>query len=170
MFIARYQWVVGDFESVQLMEVIRLKNRASYDPVYSGITLSFFPINILLGPLFIPLLVFKSARLNDFALKIQYVYLVTLYFMLMTIASTFILPMLFLKITANELFLFVKSTGFEGKQLVRIGFRILVSPIAITASLLTDILSSIALLFREERHFDQKYQDLNAEVDQSTLD
>ena len=52
------------------MNVIRLKNAISYDEEIGAITITFFPISILMLP-FIPIVsVFRNDRLSDFFLKI----------------------------------------------------------------------------------------------------
>jgi len=69
MFVRMFSRIHTEYESIRRMEMIRLKNSRSYDNLYSGITLTFFPINVPLLPFLIPVMVFKSERLNEFILK-----------------------------------------------------------------------------------------------------
>ena len=70
MFINRYKFVYQNLEAFRRMNIIRLKNTNSYDKLYGGVTITFFPISIIMLPFIIPVVVFKSERLNDFILKI----------------------------------------------------------------------------------------------------
>lgn len=70
MFINRYKYVFGNIDAIRRMEIIKLKNSISYDELYGGVTITFFPISIIVLP-FLPFVVlFKSERLNDFVLKL----------------------------------------------------------------------------------------------------
>jgi len=70
MFINRYKYVWQNIDAIRRMEIIKLKNSNSYDSLYGGVTLTFFPISVIVLPFVIPVVVFKSERLNDFILKI----------------------------------------------------------------------------------------------------
>mmetsp|Transcript_11812 Transcript_11812/g.18171 ORF Transcript_11812/g.18171 Transcript_11812/m.18171 type:complete len:182 (+) Transcript_11812:6197-6742(+) len=70
MFINRYKFVWKNIDALRRMNIIKLKNSSSYDKLIGGVTLSFFPINVFLLPFIIPVVFFKSERLNDFILKI----------------------------------------------------------------------------------------------------
>ena len=59
-----------NLEALRRMNIIKLKNTNSYDKLYGGVTITFFPISIIMLPFVIPVVVFKSERLNDFILKI----------------------------------------------------------------------------------------------------
>lgn len=70
MFINRYKVVYVNLESLKRMNIIKLKNSSSYDELYGGVTITFFPVSIMVLPVIIPVVVFKSERLSDFILKI----------------------------------------------------------------------------------------------------
>ena len=70
MFINRYKFVWTNLDALRRMNIIKLKNTNSYDKLYGGVTITFFPISIIMLPFVIPVVVFKSERLNDFILKI----------------------------------------------------------------------------------------------------
>jgi len=53
MFINRYKFVYRNLDALRRMNIIKLKNSASYDKTYSAVTVTFFPISIILLP-FIP--------------------------------------------------------------------------------------------------------------------
>jgi len=70
MFINRYKYVYKNLAALRRMNIIKLKNSSSYDPYYGGVTITFFPISIIVLPFIIPIVVFKSERLNEFILKL----------------------------------------------------------------------------------------------------
>ena len=69
MFINRYKFVYDNLEALRRMNIIKLKNSNKYDKLYGGVTITFFPISIIVLPFVIPVIMFKSERLNDFILK-----------------------------------------------------------------------------------------------------
>mmetsp|Transcript_41412 Transcript_41412/g.63179 ORF Transcript_41412/g.63179 Transcript_41412/m.63179 type:complete len:148 (+) Transcript_41412:46-489(+) len=64
MFVLRYFHVWQNIEATRRIDVIKLKNTQQYDPLYGCITMSYFPINVFLLPLLLPILLIKSDRLN----------------------------------------------------------------------------------------------------------
>ena len=70
MFINRYKFVYKNLAALRRMNIIKLKNSSSYDNISSAVTITFFPISILVLPFILPVVIFKSDRLNDFILKI----------------------------------------------------------------------------------------------------
>ena len=70
MFINRYKFVYKNLAALRRMNIIKLKNSSSYDPINGGVTITFFPVSIFVLPFIIPVVLFKSERLNDFILKI----------------------------------------------------------------------------------------------------
>ena len=70
IFINRYRAVWENIAAIRRMDFINLKNIKAFDPNVGGVTMTFFPINILLFPFILPVIGFKSSRLSDFILKI----------------------------------------------------------------------------------------------------
>ena len=70
MFINKLRLFWQNLSALQRMEIIKQKNMLSYDPNLGGITLTFFPISILMLPLMIPLMLARSERLSDMVLKV----------------------------------------------------------------------------------------------------
>jgi len=97
--------VWSNLEALRRMNIIKLKNTNSYDKLYGGVTITFFPISIIMLPFVIPVVVFKSERLNDFILKIQYAAMMLMYCFLGAIISFPLLPVLYFKIVANAVFI-----------------------------------------------------------------
>jgi hypothetical protein len=97
MFINRYKSMWNNLEALKRMNIIRLKNTNSYDKLYGGVTITFFPISIIMLPFIIPVVVFKSERLNEFILKIQYTVMILMYCIIGFFISFPIIPMLYMK-------------------------------------------------------------------------
>ena len=70
MFINRYQVVWRNLDAYRRFIIIRLKNSVSYDRFLGGVTITFFPINFIILPFIMPIIVLKSKRASDFLLKI----------------------------------------------------------------------------------------------------
>mmetsp|Transcript_30409 Transcript_30409/g.46584 ORF Transcript_30409/g.46584 Transcript_30409/m.46584 type:complete len:115 (-) Transcript_30409:1088-1432(-) len=70
IFVLRYVKVSKSIEAERRKDIITLKNIIGYDQDNGAITMSFFPINIILLPFIPPMLLLKSERLSDTALKL----------------------------------------------------------------------------------------------------
>ena len=169
IFIKGYKQVYQEFDANQRMEVIRLKNSSTYEPLFSAVTLTFFPINVLLLPLLLPVVLFKSERLNDFVLKIQYVQLIVMYSMASVAASVVICPLLVLKIGINECYLVYSSARkYQLKYYIICLFNFTVAPAAVALSLLIDLLTMPKTLLQDEKNFEYKYQNMEQIQDEQT--
>ena len=109
MFINRYKFVWSNLDALRRMNIIKLKNTNSYDKLYGGVTITFFPISIVMLPFVIPVVIFKSERLNDFILKIQYAVMIIMYCMLGSILAMPIIPMLYMKLVMNSIFIYFNN-------------------------------------------------------------
>lgn len=56
-------------------------------------------------PFIIPVVIFKSERLNDFILKIQYAAMIVMYCVIGAIIAIFLAPLLYFKLIMNALFI-----------------------------------------------------------------
>ena len=104
MFLARFNRTKRKIDANKRMEAIRNKNNNGFDPVYGAITMTFFPINMLLVPFVFLLLLLKSHRLNEFVLKLQYSALVFGYSIIGVFASSVLVPLLYFKCILNTIF------------------------------------------------------------------
>jgi len=55
-----------------------MKNHLGYDPIIGSITSTFFPINIIMLPLLIPVIIVKNKKLNEMVNKMQYAGMIVL--------------------------------------------------------------------------------------------
>jgi hypothetical protein len=69
MFINKYKLIWTNLDAFKLFNIVRQKNSLAFDKYIGGITMTFFPINILILPLSVPVLSLRNARVSDFALK-----------------------------------------------------------------------------------------------------
>lgn len=161
MFINRYSYVYNNLEALRRMNTIKLKNSNSYDKINAGITITFFPISIIMLPFSIPVIVFKSERLNDFILKMQYAIMMLMYCLLGTIISIPIIPLLYCKLIINAVYIYFnnKRQDYKGQHFINALFTILFGPFIVTLSLLVDLLSLPSLLLIDEKVFEYKYQE-----------
>ena len=159
MFINRYKFVYTNLEAFRRMNIIKLKNTNSYDNLYGGVTITFFPISIIMLPFVIPVVIFKSERLNDFILKIQYATMMMMYCLLGFFVAIPLIPLLYLKIIVNSIFIVMnnKRQDYSGQNIVNLIVSVFLSPIFIVISLLIDLLSLPSLLLIDERFFEFKY-------------
>jgi len=120
MFINRYKFVWLNLDALRRMNIIKLKNTNSYDELYGGVTITFYPISIVMLPFVIPVVVFKSERLNDFILKIQYAAMIVMYCILGTIIAAPLVPLLYFKLIANAVFIQFnnKREAYKGQNFV----------------------------------------------------
>lgn len=70
MFINRYKTVWVNLDAYRRFTIIKLKNQVSYDKFIGGVTLTFFPINILMLPFSLILTALRSKRASDIMLKV----------------------------------------------------------------------------------------------------
>lgn len=111
MFINKYKQVWKNLEAYRLLKIIRLKNSVAYDKYIGGITLSFFPINVVVTPFILPIINMRSQRASDFLLKIQYILMIVMYLLM---ALTLIIPMspfLYSKIVMNSIYILFNRTS-----------------------------------------------------------
>ena len=160
MFINRYKFVYRNLDALRRMNIIKLKNSASYDKSFSSVTITFFPISIILLPFIPAVIAFKSERLNDFILKLQYTIMMVMYCFLALIISVPVLPLLYCKSVTNAIYIAInnKRQNFKGENIVKLILTISLNPILVVVSYLIDLISLPSLLLKEEKGFEFKYQ------------
>lgn len=160
MFINKLKIVRQNEAAIRRMNVIQLKNMVSYDSELGAITITFFPISILMLPFLVPLAVFRSERLSELILKIQYAFMVALYVSIALAISIPLLPLLYIKSIANALFVtrVNKREDFKGQNMAKLLLTIASGPIVIVVSLLVDLVALPNLLLRDDKGFEFKYQ------------
>jgi hypothetical protein len=143
MFINRYKFVWTNLEAIRRKNIIKLKNTNSYDKLYGGVTITFFPISIIMLPFVIPVVFFKSERLNDFILKMQYAVMILMYCLLGFTISIPLIPLLYLKLIMNAIFIQFnnKRQDYKGQHLINAFFTVTFGPIILFVSLIVDLLS-----------------------------
>jgi hypothetical protein len=107
MFINRQSNVSKNLEAFRRFNIIKLKNSEQYDQYIGGVTLTFFPINILMLPFMVPVVIFRNPRISDFALKLQYSIMMFLYILIAILITLPMLPMVYLKQITNSIYIYV---------------------------------------------------------------
>lgn len=120
MFINRYQTVYVNLDAFRRFTIIKLKNSISYDKFIGGVTLTFFPINIIMLPFSLILTALRSKRGSDIMLKIQYSIMMILYCIISALMFVPIAPILLFKTYANSIFIFLtnKRETYKGENVV----------------------------------------------------
>ena len=159
MFINKYKSVFNNIDALRRMNIIKLKNSSSYDEKIGGATLTFFPINIIL---IIPLpfvVLFKSERLSDFVLKVQYTFMIIIFCAIALVLAVPIFPLLYLKCIGNAIYISAKNkrVDYPLQNEVNLLLTVLLNPILILISLLVDLFNLVNLLMKDERGFEFKY-------------
>ena len=160
MFINRYKYVWQNIDAIRRMEIIKLKNSNSFDNLYGGVTITFFPISVIVLPFVIPVVVFKSERLNDFILKIQYALMILMYCLIAVVVAVPLLPLLYVKSIMNAIYILLnnKREAYKGQNLVGLIITVLINPIILVISLFIDLITLPSMLLADERNFEFKYQ------------
>ena len=159
MFVLRYVKVHKSIEADKRRDIIKLKNVLDNDLTYGAVTMTFFPINIILLPFLVPLLIMKSERLNDTILKVQYFVLILCYISLGAVISVVLIPLLYLKTILNSAYigLYNKRAKYRGEGFANLIFSIFLGPFVITLSIITDFFMLNVILMKEEHSFEFKY-------------
>lgn len=160
MFINKYKEVWRNLDAYRRFNIIKLKNSVSYDKYIGGVTLTFFPINILMLP-FIPFIVFfRSSRASDFLLKLQYGLMMIMYCILAGIIIVPFSPILYMKVVANAIFIAMtnRRQEYRGQNIIQMIVAIFAGPFIIALSMIIDLTSLPGVLLKDSRGFEHKYQ------------
>jgi len=160
MFINRYKTVWVNLDAYRRFTIIKLKNSISYDKFIGGVTLTFFPINIIMLPFSLLLTTLRSKRASDIMLKIQYSTMMVLYCFISAILFVPAAPILIFKIYANSIFIFAtnKREVYKGENIVQLITTVLFGPILMILSIIIDLISLPSVLLKDGKTFEHKYQ------------
>ena len=162
MFINKYKFVWKNLDALKRMNIIKLKNSCGYDTLTGGITITFFPISIIILPLILPVVIFKSERLNDFILKIQYGFMILMYCLIALCLSVLVWPIMYIKSVLNSFYILAKNKparqDYKGQDGINAVITVAFGPAIVIVSLIIDMISLPNQLLREERAFESKYQ------------
>mmetsp|Transcript_22568 Transcript_22568/g.34872 ORF Transcript_22568/g.34872 Transcript_22568/m.34872 type:complete len:174 (+) Transcript_22568:327-848(+) len=159
MFINKYKYAWKNLAAYRRFNIIQLKNSFSFDQHIGGVTMTFFPINILMLPFIIPILVFRNHRISDFVLKLQYTVMIINYVLFILILIIPMLPLLYLKSVINCIYVSATHNreDYSYQNIVTVIVTIFGGPIIGILSIIVDLISMPAILFRSNRDFEHKY-------------
>jgi len=101
MMVNRYEAISHNLEAIRRFDTIQSKNRIAYFKTIGGVTMPFFPFNILILPFIIPAVVFKNAQLSDYLLKMNYYFMIAFYFIFAMVMAVPCSALLYLKLIAH---------------------------------------------------------------------
>jgi len=110
MFINKYKQVWRNLDAYKRFNIIKMKNSVSFDKFIGGVTLTFFPVNILMLPFIAPVIALRNARASDFMLKCQYTVMMLIYCAIAGVMIIPLTPFLYLKSVINALFILQNNT------------------------------------------------------------
>ena len=159
MFINRYQTVWVNLDAYRRFTIIKLKNSISFDKFIGGVTLTFFPINIIMLPLAMVLAIIRSKRASDITLKAQYSLMMLLYCVLSAIMFVPAVFVLLVKLYTNSIFIFInnKREAFRGENVIQLIKTFALGPIFIFLSIIVDLFSLPNTLLKDGTNFEHKY-------------
>ena len=159
MFINRYKTVWSNLDAYRRFMIIKLKNSVSYDKFIGGVTITFFPINLVMLPFSIPIIIFRSKRMSDILLKFQYVIMIVLYCVMACIMIVPASPILIFKVYTNAFFIFAtnKREAFKGENFIQLIMAVFLGPFIISLSIIIDLISLPNVLLKSSSKFEHKY-------------
>mmetsp|Transcript_12415 Transcript_12415/g.19423 ORF Transcript_12415/g.19423 Transcript_12415/m.19423 type:complete len:294 (+) Transcript_12415:896-1777(+) len=159
MFINRHRTLSKNIDAVRRFDTISLKNSSRYDKTYGGVTITFFPINILMLPFLLPVVLFKNPRLSEFVLKMQYGFMMFLYFLVSFIFAFPLSILLYIKALINSIYILKQNLKEENKwPLIRqVAICVFASPFIILFSLFIDLTTVPNKLMQPYEQLEHKY-------------
>lgn len=160
MFINKYKIVWRNLDAYRRFDIIKAKNSISYDKFIGGITMTFFPINILMLPFAAPILAIRNPRASDFLLKGQYVIMMITYSFISGVVIVPATPILYIKSISNAIYIALsnQTQDYKGQNVIKLVFSILLGPIVIALSLVVDLITLPNILLKDSTDFEHKYQ------------
>jgi hypothetical protein len=111
MFINKYKVVWKTLNAKKRFNIISLKNSHSFDKFIGGVTITFFPFNVLSLIFIAPVIMFRSNRMSEFILKIQYSIMILVYCLITILMVIPMFPILQMKLVVNAVFIFFTRRG-----------------------------------------------------------
>lgn len=138
-----------NLESFKRFNIIKNKNMGTYDSFIGAVSMAFFPINIIVCPFIIPILLVRSKRINDFFLKLQYMMMVVIYSALAGGTLVCLSPLLLVKMMGNSIYILVynKREKYPYENITQFFVSLLLSPFIISVSIMVDFFNLPKILF-----------------------
>mmetsp|Transcript_12407 Transcript_12407/g.19394 ORF Transcript_12407/g.19394 Transcript_12407/m.19394 type:complete len:203 (+) Transcript_12407:1616-2224(+) len=159
MFINTHKTISANLEAHAQLEAIRLKNSQRYNRAFSGVTTTFFPINMLMVPFYLPVVLFQNPRVSETVLKLQYTFMVVLYCGLALFLLVLSWPFLYIKLIINSI-LIARSNqreDYKGQHIRQVLTSIFLGPFLILASAVIDVCILPSQLMKPEQDLKPKY-------------
>jgi hypothetical protein len=159
MFINKYKIVWRNLDAYKRFDIIKAKNSISYDKFIGGITMTFFPINIIMLPFIAPILAIRNPRASDFLLKGQYVIMMIVYSLIAGVVIIPATPILYIKSLSNAIYIALsnQTQDYKGQNIVKLIITALLGPVVISLSLVVDLITLPNILLKDSTDFEHKY-------------
>lgn len=159
MFSNTYQAIYENQNAIRLKRILGMKNHLSYDPVIGSVTSTFFPVNVVMLPLMLPVVVVKNRKLNELVNKLQYASMIVLQITAITLFQVILSPIMYVKMVLNSFHIMIISKNQTGiERYLDPFFSIIASPFVIGISIFVDLVSLPNVLLLPDFEFEHKYQ------------
>ena len=159
MFSNTYQAIYENQNAIRLKRILEMKNHLAYDPVIGSVTSTFFPINIVMLPMLVPVLVVQNRKLNEMVNKLQYAAMIVLQISAISLFQVILSPIVYAKMVLNSFHIMIISKNQTGiERYLDPFFSIIASPFVIGISICVDLLSLPNVLLQPDFEFEHKYQ------------
>jgi archaellum component FlaF (FlaF/FlaG flagellin family) len=158
MFSNTYQRIYENKNAIRLKRILDMKNRLTYDPMIGSVTSTFFPINILMIPFMIPVIIVQNKKLNEMINKLQYAALIFFQAFVILILQFILFPIMYVKMVLNSINIMIISKNQGIERYLEPFFSVIASPFIIFISILVDVASMPTVLLQPEEEFEEKYQ------------
>lgn len=159
MYINKYRRVYVNLDAIKRYSVIQLKNTIEYDQAVGAVTCTFFPINILVIPFLLPVVLYRSEKMSEVLLKTQYTLMAVIYTVILMMIAVPVFPFLYVKLIVNSMYIMFanKRQKYMCQNFQLICQSIFIGPVIIALCFLIDIFQLPTLILRSEEVFEHKY-------------
>lgn len=109
MFSNTYQRIYENKNAIRLKRILEMKNHLEFDPIIGSVTSTFFPINILMLPMMIPVITVKNKKLNEMVNKLQYSVMICLQSFAIMGFQIVLSPIMYAKMVLNSFHIMIIS-------------------------------------------------------------
>ena len=136
-----------------------MKNHLGFDPIIGSVTSTFFPINVIMIPLMIPVVIVKNKKFNEMVNKLQYAGMILLQAFTIMTFQIILSPFMYCKMVINSFNIMIISKNQTViERYLEPFFSIVASPFIIMISIFVDLISLPNILLMPEEEFEEKYQ------------
>lgn len=127
-----------------------------------AVTCSFFPINIFVIPFLLPVVLYRSEKMSEVLLKVQFSLMSLIYTFMLMFMMIPVFPILYIKIIINSTFIMFanKRQKYMCQNFQQLCSTVFLGPAIIGMCFLIDLFQLPTLIMKSEREFEHKYQQI----------